>query len=158
MKKGYFTILKKHRIEKNQDRNGKNKWNNKIYIKKRIKWTNLCRSEIIAKIKTWMESSTGNASKKSTKTGENDKTIEKCWNMLGQKGKSNTRKTRIQVEEINQKVLVKEGRLEIYRQRVKQYRQNRTSENIERKFYLQVGGHENMQEKLDNFRVKYGNT
>ena len=46
---------------------------------------------------------------------------------------------------------------------VKQYRQNRTFENSERKFYQQIGGddtkHTNnrMQEKLNNFRVKYGN-
>ena len=30
--------------------------------------------------------------KKSTKTGQNDKIKERCWNMLEQKGKGNTRK------------------------------------------------------------------
>ena len=39
------------------------------------------------KIKTWMGNSTVNADKKSTKTDQNDKTKEKRWNMLGQKGK-----------------------------------------------------------------------
>ena len=34
----------------------------------------------------------------------------------------------------------KEGRLKGYRQRVKQYRQNRTFQNYERKFYQQLGG------------------
>ena len=46
----------------------------------------------------------------------------------------------MQLEEINQKVLAKEGRLKRYRQRVKQHRQNRTFQNNERKFYQQLGG------------------
>ena len=37
-------------------------------------------------------------------------------------------------------MLAKEGRLKRYRQRVKQYRQNRTFQNNERKFYQQLGG------------------
>ena len=41
---------------------------------------------------------------------------------------------------INQKVLAKEGRLKRYRERVKQYRQNRRFQNNERKFYQQMGG------------------
>ena len=41
-----------------------------------------------------------------------------------------------------QKFLAKEGRLKRYRQRVKQYRQNRTFQNNERKFYQQLGGHD----------------
>ena len=45
-----------------------------------------------------------------------------------------------QLEEINQKVLTKEGRLKRYRQRVKQFRQNRTFQNNERKFYQQLVG------------------
>ncbi len=49
-------------------------------------------------------------------------------------------KTTVQFEEINQKVLAKEGRLKRYRQRVKQYRQNRTLQIDERKFYQQLGG------------------
>ena len=36
------------------------------------------------------------------------------------------KKITVQLEEINQKVLAKEGRLSRNRQRVKQYRQNRT--------------------------------
>ena len=46
----------------------------------------------------------------------------------------------VQLEEINQKVLAKEGRLKRYWQRVKQYRQNWTFQNNERKFYQQFGG------------------
>ena len=34
-----------------------------------------------------MGNSIGNVNKKSTKTDKNDKTNEKRWNMLGQKGK-----------------------------------------------------------------------
>ena len=33
------------------------------------------------KIKTWMGNSTGNADKKAMKTGQNDKTKEKRWNI-----------------------------------------------------------------------------
>ena len=40
-----------------------------------------------------------------------------------------------QLKEINQKVLAKEGRLKRYRQRAKQYRENWTFQNNERKFY-----------------------
>ena len=49
-------------------------------------------------------------------------------------------KQKIHLEEINQKVLAKEARLKRYRDRIKQYRQNRTFQNNERKFYPQVGG------------------
>ena len=51
-------------------------------------------------------------------------------------------KITVQLEEINQKVLAKEVRLKRYQQRVKQYRQNRTFQNNERKFYQQLGGHD----------------
>ena len=39
-----------------------------------------------------MGNSTGNANKKSTKTGQNDKTKEKHWNMLGKKKKTKYKK------------------------------------------------------------------
>ena len=51
-------------------------------------------------------------------------------------------KITVQLEEIYQKVLAKEGRLKRYRQRVKQFRQNRTFKNNEIKFYQQLGGHD----------------
>ena len=45
------------------------------------------------KIKSRTENSTGNADKKkSTKTGQNDKTKKRHWNMQRQKRKGNTRK------------------------------------------------------------------
>ena len=56
------------------------------------------------------------------------------------KEKTTQEKLTIQLEEINQKVLAKEGNLKRYRQRVKQYRQNRTFQNNERKFYQQLEG------------------
>ena len=62
--------------------------------------------------------------------------------MWEENGKDNKRKIRVKLKEINQKVLAKEGRLKRYRQRVKQYRQNRTFQNSERKFYQQLGGHD----------------
>ena len=46
----------------------------------------------------------------------------------------------ILLEETNQKVLAKEGRLKKYQGRTKQYRQNKTFQNNERKLYQQVGG------------------
>ena len=54
-----------------------------------------------------------------------------CWY---KKEKATREKITVQLEEINQKVLVKEGRLKRYRQRVKPYRQNKVFENNERKF------------------------
>ena len=44
-------------------------------------------------------------------------------------------KEKAKPNEINHKVLKKEGRLKRYRQSVKQLRQNRTFQNNERKFY-----------------------
>ena len=38
----------------------------------------------------------------------------------------------MQLEEINQKILGKEGRLKKYRDRIKQYNQNRTFQNNEK--------------------------
>ena len=54
------------------------------------------------------------------------------------KEKTTQEKLTIQLEEIYQKVLAKEGRLKGYQQKVKQYRQNRTFQNNERKFYQQL--------------------
>ena len=56
------------------------------------------------------------------------------------KKRTTLEKLTMQLEGINQKVLVKEGRLKRYRQRVKQYRQNRKFQNNERTFYQQLGG------------------
>ena len=58
----------------------------------------------------------------------------------GKKEQASWGKITVQLEEINQKVLAKEGRLKRYRQRVKPYRQNRTFQNNERKFYQLLGG------------------
>ena len=58
----------------------------------------------------------------------------------GKKEHATWGKITVQLEEINQKILAKEGRLKRYRQRVKQYRQNRTFQNNERKFYQKLGG------------------
>ena len=65
------------------------------------------------------------------------KNAKTCWD---KKEKENIGNIAIQLEEINQKVQVKEGRLKSYRESLKQYRQNRTFQNNERKFYEQVGG------------------
>ena len=45
---------------------------------------------------------------------------------------------KIKLEESNQKVQEKKGRLKRYQYRTKQCRQNRTFQNKERKFYQQV--------------------
>ena len=75
--------------------------------------------------------------KKSTKTGQNDQTKEKCWDIYTQKGKGNTRKMTAWGNKPEGSC---EGRLKRHRQRVKQYRQNRTFQNNEKKFYQQQGG------------------
>ena len=72
-------------------------------------------------------------------------------------------KLTMQLEEINQKVLPKDGRLKRYRKRVKQYREKRTFQNDERKFYKQLGGADTKpyqnrrQKKPNNLGLKYGN-
>ena len=77
--------------------------------------------------------------------------------------KTTREKITVQLEEINQKVLAKEGRLKRYLQRVKQYRQNKTFQNNERKFNQQLGGHDTKTyqqpdpEKPNDFGRKYGN-
>ena len=52
-----------------------------------------------------------------------------CWD---KKEKVTQAKQTIQPEEINQKVLAKEGRLKRYRNSIKQYRQNRIFQNNEK--------------------------
>ena len=73
-------------------------------------------------------------------------------------------KITIQLEEINQNVLAKEGRLKRYRQRVKQNRQNRTFPKQLKEILPTSCGemtqkHTNnrMQEKPKDFGLKYGN-
>ena len=43
------------------------------------------------------------------------------------------------MEEVNQKIVI-EGRLQIYWDRTKQYKQHRTFQNNENQFYEQIGG------------------
>ena len=63
--------------------------------------------------------------------------------IFGKRMEETTRgKITVKLEEINQRVLAKKVRLNRYRQRVKQYRQNRTFQLNERKFYQQLGGHD----------------
>ena len=94
---------------------------------------NLCRSKISLwknrgslkeheqKIKTWTGNSTGNADKKFTTTGKNDKTKKRRRKILEQKRKTQE-KMKIKLEEMNQKVLAKEGRLTRYQEKVKHYK------------------------------------
>ena len=90
--------------------------------------------------KTGIGNSTWNTNKKTTKTSQNDKKKRGAEISGNKKEQATQEKKIVQLEEINQKVLGKEGRLKRYRQRVKQYRQNRTFQNNERKFYQQLGG------------------
>ena len=69
---------------------------------------------------------------------------------INRKEKTTQEKLAVQLEEIRQKVPAKEGRLKRYRQRVKQYRQNRTFQNNERKFYQQLGGDDNKTHQQPN--------
>ena len=59
-------------------------------------------------VKIRMGSTTGNADKKSTKTGQNGKT-KRSWSMREENGNDNTRKITIQLEKKPQKVLAKKG-------------------------------------------------
>ena len=68
---------------------------------------------------------------------------QKVPGICGNRMENTTReKMTEQLEEINQKFLAKEGKLKKYQQRVKQYRQNKTFQNNERKFYQQLVGHD----------------
>ena len=64
----------------------------------------------------------------------------------------------LQLEEINQKLPAKEGRLKRYRDRIKQNRQNRTFQNNE-KIYQQVGEEwtNTYEKEAKQFWRKYGN-
>ena len=68
------------------------------------------------------------------------------------KEKTTQEKLTVQLGEIHQKVLAKEGRLKRYRQRVKQYRQNRMFQNNERKFYQQLEGDNNKTHQQPNVK------
>ena len=76
--------------------------------------------------------------KQTTKTIPNNE--ERRWNKRGWRRNGQHGEKTVQLEEINQKILAKEVRLMRYRQRVKQFRQNRTFQNNKRKFYQQLGG------------------
>ena len=84
-----------------------------------------------------MRISTRNSDKKNlrkqAKMIKQKKDVGIIWNW---KDKTTLEKLTIQLEEINQKVPAKEGRLKRFRQSLKQYRQNRTFQNNEKKFYL----------------------
>ena len=94
-------------------------------------------------IKTRMGSSTGNRDKQSSKTGQNWKKKERTWNMWEENGKDNTGKNNSTTwgnkpegscERRETKEISKKG--------IKEYRQNRTFQSNERKFYQQLGGHD----------------
>ena len=51
----------------------------------------------------------------------------------------NKKSLTIELKEINQKILAKDGGLKWYRDRVKRYKQNRTLQSNERQFYEQLG-------------------
>ena len=87
----------------------------------------------------------------------------------GIQGTKNILKRQLQInktkqEEINQKILVKEWRLKRYLDRVRQYKQNRTFQNYEKKKstsnLLDMAQRQiinQMQWKQNNFGIKYGN-
>ena len=61
-----------------------------------------------------------------------------CWD---EKTKTNQQiSLTMQLEDINQKILTKYGKIKRYRDWVNQYKQNRVFPNNKRKFYQQVGG------------------
>ena len=74
---------------------------------------------------------------KQKKKKERGKNAEQCCE---KKRKATQVKQTIRLEEIDLKVLTNKGRLKRYRDKIKQYRQNRIFQNNERKFYQQVRG------------------
>ena len=87
-----------------------------------------------------MGNSTGNADKKNLrKQAKMIKQKKNAGTCRDQKGKAMQKEKIIQLEEINQKVQSKEGILKRFLQRVKQYKQKRTFQNNERKFYQRLG-------------------
>ena len=58
----------------------------------------------------------------------------------GRRNKQHRKKITVQLEELNQKVLAKEGSFKRYGQRGKQYRENRSFQTTKEKFYQQSGG------------------
>ena len=98
--KDYLTIIKKHWMETNKmnqvltytSTNNITKLNQLIYAKFVSE-----KIGIIQKARRENQNKDGNfdwkrRQKKSTKTGQNDKTLERLWNILEQKGKGNTGK------------------------------------------------------------------
>ena len=74
--------------------------------------------------------------RKQTKMMKERKDTGICRN---KKEKATQEKITIQLKKINRKVLAKEGRLKRYRQRVKQYRQNRTFQKQRKKILSTTG-------------------
>ena len=62
------------------------------------------------------------------------KNARTCWNQKGKSKKATQVKLTIQLGKINQKVLVKEGTLKRYRDKLKLYRQNWTFRNNEKNY------------------------
>ena len=85
------------------------------------------------------------------KTGQDDKTKKKLENS-GTKRKSNRKRITMKLDEINQKVMAKEGRLKRCLESVKQYRQNRKFQNNEIKLYQQVRGDDTKTNQQPNAR------
>ena len=84
-----------------------------------------------------MVNSTGNTYNNLRKQAKTIKQRKDAGICMNKKENAIQEKIIIKFEEINQKVLAKEGRLSSYRLRVKQYGENKTFEN-ERKFYQQL--------------------
>ena len=88
-------------------------------------------------LKSWMGNLTGNANKKSTTTSKSDNRKKKRWN-IGQKGKSKASNNDNTIRGYRPESTDKRSKIKKYRDRVKQYRQNRTLQNNQRTFYQQT--------------------
>ena len=96
-------------------------------------WDHLKKHE--SKVKTRMGISTRNSDKNLRKQLKMIKQKKNAGIIRNRKEKTTQEKLTIQLEELYQKVLAKERRLKRYRQMVNKYRQNRTFQKNERKFY-----------------------
>ena len=128
----------------------KNKWNTKLFIKNKTPKLNeliYAGAKLVCVKNTGKKSKPGEEIRPETQIEiyENrpkwlkKKKRKDAGTCRDKNEKATQGKMTIQFEEINQTVLVKEGRLKSHRQRVKQYRQNRAFQNNERKFCQQMG-------------------
>ena len=132
---------KKKKKKKKKSKSPTDKYPNKHHLG--IKRFNLCSSlwkigclwKPLKESQTWMEIRVESQIRKLQQA----KILKWNMNIYSDETEKVQQKWRVQLGETNKKVMAKEGWPKRYRYRTKQYKQNRTFQNNERKFYQQVG-------------------